>query len=687
MIAVDTETTLIIPRGTEKVNTRAFPVPDLVCTTWNDRKEYGSAVFLYTWEQEAEHHRLFAKDETFVFHNAAFDLAVLSKAYPKLRPRLEKLVFEGKILDTRVLYQLRDPDPEHRSITLAYLAGKLLQKDLEKSAVRTSFRRDSALTRAQIEYAKEDTSVTWQVADCLQNLPLGCFRNHRGAPPKQKIVATTGETNSRHPDVLYSTAAALLAWYLEPQGMEIDQAALRREHGKLSAEVQEMRMKLYLMGLIRIERMGKSEIEVIDTKGVRLPSFREHISKLTRRWQVTETNPPMMMRTWVGVVQRTEGKFVANQATIRGLFKGFAEVQGIEPNLSKKTKMVSLSRDDWKEYYGIMPEVLQRYMDLQRAQKYLSSFLAPLVRANAKAVHASYWIPGAVTMRWSCAKVNLQQVPKKLRHIYRARLGHRFVLADYPTLEMYTLAHTMHCMGIEGPLMETLRSGEDVHTRTAALVFDCDPGRVTPEWRQSAKAANFGLPGGMGIKRFMVLGNNIGLKWTRGDAYRIRKAWFEVYWDVREYLDNFEVNAYKMLPDGVRTEESLLKLGFDPDDTWPSNFELSRALGGLFTCILPTGVTVPDRNYSAAANLFFQSLGAAVITEAFIEACRVGLKPANVMHDSITLEVDMTWPSHGAEPLGLSAKLLAKVMADALVRVCPSVPRPTIKTEVSESWK
>lgn len=682
-IAVDTETTLIPPQGTDKVNTRRH-VPDLIVTTYSaghadsmkDRGYLGHVnAELFMWYQEEEHHKLFANDDCyFCFHNVAFDLAVLTKAFPTLKPRFEELVRDGRILDTRVMYLLRDPDPRDKSITLAYLSQKLLGKVMEKGAVRTSFRRDMQISADQREYAIKDAVITREIAEHLRKLPLGCFRACWGPPPPNRLIATEAKTDFRHPDIEYSSAAAWLSWQLKPVGMAIDPDTLSNLYFQYKQKVSQLQASLVEADLARIQRMPKTKVKEVTVDD---PSFYE------RSWTKHTMNPPTMRRLWRGVVEEVEGKVVKNQGDIRAVFELFAKEIEITAPTSGTLGNISMKRDDWKEYVELMPTKLKLFMAYQRAHKYLTAFLQPLRDARATEVMADYWVPGAATGRWACSKPNLQQVPGALRSIYKARPGKVFVYADYPTLELYTLAHSMHCLGIDGPLMEALKSGEDIHTRTAALMYGKELSAVSPEERQAAKAANFGLPGGMGVRRLFLQGKNMGIKWDMKKTYEIRNRWFSTFPDIKQFLRLLEVNPYKQLkPPGMETTEWLQRLGFNTDDTWPTAFDLIRKInkGAIFTVVLPSGRTIPDRGYSAAANCFFQGPGADTITRAFNNVCENDINPVAVVHDSITIEC----PEEDAEHKG---RLLTACMADALVTVCPSVPYPTIDFEVTKVWK
>jgi DNA polymerase-1 len=77
----------------------------------------------------------------------------------------------------------------------------------------------------------------------------------------------------------------------------------------------------------------------------------------------------------------------------------------------------------------------------------------------------------------------------RIRDAFTASTGRKLVIADYSQIELRILAH----MTGEPVLVEAFTTGEDVHTRTAAEVFDVRPESVTPELRRRAKMVNFGI--------------------------------------------------------------------------------------------------------------------------------------------------------------------------------------------------
>ncbi|MBU1598939.1 hypothetical protein KKG61_02340, partial [bacterium] len=65
---------------------------------------------------------------------------------------------------------------------------------------------------------------------------------------------------------------------------------------------------------------------------------------------------------------------------------------------------------------------------------------------------------------------------------------------DYSQIELRILAH----LSGDELLIESFIRGEDIHTETAARIYNIDPVFVTPAMRRQAKAVNFGIVYGMG---------------------------------------------------------------------------------------------------------------------------------------------------------------------------------------------
>ncbi len=86
--------------------------------------------------------------------------------------------------------------------------------------------------------------------------------------------------------------------------------------------------------------------------------------------------------------------------------------------------------------------------------------------------------------------------------------------------------------------MESFRKGEDIHARTAALVYDLPPERVSSDQRRNAKTINFGLIYGMGAQK---LARELKIPVSEAKAFIAR--YFERLSGLRAFYENVEIEA------------------------------------------------------------------------------------------------------------------------------------------------
>jgi DNA polymerase-1 len=153
----------------------------------------------------------------------------------------------------------------------------------------------------------------------------------------------------------------------------------------------------------------------------------------------------------------------------------------------------------------------------------------------------------------------------RIRDAFTSSPGRRLVVADYSQIELRILAH----MTREPPLVESFRTGEDIHTRTASEIFDVRLESVTPEIRRRAKMVNFGILYGIsGFGLATRLGNVSPM-----EADRYIQRYLERYPRVTEFiqetLDEAEEMGYtttlfgrrRYVPELRNTNKNVRKLG------------------------------------------------------------------------------------------------------------------------------
>ena len=102
------------------------------------------------------------------------------------------------------------------------------------------------------------------------------------------------------------------------------------------------------------------------------------------------------------------------------------------------------------------------------------------------------------------------------------------ISADYSQIELRVLAH----LSKDPVLLETYRRGEDVHARTASIIFDVPLADVTADHRRAAKTVNFGVMYGMGPP---ALSRQLGI--TQEQAEKFIENYFRRYEGVAKMME------------------------------------------------------------------------------------------------------------------------------------------------------
>ena len=146
----------------------------------------------------------------------------------------------------------------------------------------------------------------------------------------------------------------------------------------------------------------------------------------------------------------------------------------------------------------------------------------------------------ARTGRLSSDAPNLHNIPVRsergriFRTAFVAPTGCKLLVADYDQIELRCIAHLAEDPG----LIAAFEAGDDIHTATAARVFDIDPSEVGVEKRSTAKMVSYGLAYGM-----EAYGLAQRLNIATGEATEILDAYFEAFPSVRQYMDRTVAEA------------------------------------------------------------------------------------------------------------------------------------------------
>jgi DNA polymerase I len=159
--------------------------------------------------------------------------------------------------------------------------------------------------------------------------------------------------------------------------------------------------------------------------------------------------------------------------------------------------------------------------------------LPTLVSPKDGRIHTSYNQTVAATGRLSSTDPNLQNIPIRSEFGRRIRGAfvpedskHVLISADYSQIELRVLAHITG----DSNLIETFKNDEDVHRRTASLIFGTPMDKVTSTQRNQAKTINFGVIYGMGPMR---LARENGV--TMAEAKKFIEDYFAKYPGIQKF--------------------------------------------------------------------------------------------------------------------------------------------------------
>ncbi|MEO6917361.1 MAG: DNA polymerase, partial [Chitinophagaceae bacterium] len=159
-----------------------------------------------------------------------------------------------------------------------------------------------------------------------------------------------------------------------------------------------------------------------------------------------------------------------------------------------------------------------------------------IVNPRTGRVHTCYGQTIAVTGRLSSTNPNLQNIPirtERGREIRKAFIprdnDHLLVSADYSQIELRIVA----AISNDPNMCDAFKQKKDIHTATAAKVFNVEESAVTKEMRYKAKSVNFGIIYGQGA---FGLAENLGI--SRSEAKDIIDNYKKQFPNIQKYMDD-----------------------------------------------------------------------------------------------------------------------------------------------------
>lgn len=197
------------------------------------------------------------------------------------------------------------------------------------------------------------------------------------------------------------------------------------------------------------------------------------------------------------------------------------------------------------EKLAVKYPVVETILEVRKLEKMRSTYLDPLPRLMdaQHRIHTTFNQEATATGRLSSSNPNLQNIPvrgplgERMRACFVAAPGRLLISADYSQIELRILAH----LSGDPSLLEAFNHGADIHTATAALIFDLDSSQINSDQRRMAKTINFGLLYGMGAQKLAA-----DLKISAPEA----KDFMEKYFAKLGHLKDF----YEKILEGARND-------------------------------------------------------------------------------------------------------------------------------------
>ncbi len=186
-----------------------------------------------------------------------------------------------------------------------------------------------------------------------------------------------------------------------------------------------------------------------------------------------------------------------------------------------------------------LPRLIIEYRELDKLKSVYTDALPHQIATDGR-IHCQLNQTVAATGRLSASDPNLQNIPirsemgRRIRRAFVAEKGNKIISADYSQLELRLLAHITQ----DPVMLEAFQKGEDIHARTARLVFGARTDEELREARRFAKIVNFAIA--YAIEPW-GLSQRVGI--SRQEAKKVIEDYYNTYKGVRRYMEEVPLRA------------------------------------------------------------------------------------------------------------------------------------------------
>lgn len=510
--------------------------------------------------------KILSTGNTLVLHNAAFDMSVLWVHCPELRDLIWQAYKDERVKCT----QIRE---------------KLLE--LSTSGSLTQAPGYFSLAGCYERYFGEDVSA-WKKGDDVWRL---------------RYAELDGLPLEEWPEEAKQYALLDTQWCLN---VYKKQEELRNSEGIGSIGTEGLQtfadfvLTLMTVRGIQIDPEHVAQVEKQVNEGLEGPI---QILMENGREVVTELKTKTKREFQSYAYEKKDGKIGLRKKLIKEYVNEVYPGQGIYSD-KQRDKLEMQGKDIWpalslsSDGLKALPDdpILNCLRDIAEYDKLKTSFIPSLKRAveEGDIIHPQY-DSLKETGRTSSfggrlyASENVQQMPRKgaIREAHVARPGYVFVAIDYDALELASLAQVSYDLFGFSKMKDYINAGNDPHCAMGAQLLSVKKGRKIsyeefyeaknngdPEakfYRQMAKAANFGFPGGLGNKTMVTYAQGYGITdMTEEKAGELKENFFETFPEMKAFF-----NWYP------HQQDSQGMYHYDTNGRWRANCSYCSGANGI----------------------------------------------------------------------------------------------------------
>tara|TARA_B100000609_G_scaffold199482_1_gene203299 strand:+ start:4400 stop:7117 length:2718 start_codon:yes stop_codon:yes gene_type:complete len=235
-----------------------------------------------------------------------------------------------------------------------------------------------------------------------------------------------------------------------------------------------------------------------------------------------------------------ESGFEFNINSTQQLAKILFDIKGL-PEIKKR----STAEDVLERLKGqhLLPELVLEYRKLNKLKNTYIDALPELKLPSTGRIHSTFNQTITATGRLSSSNPNFQNIPikteegREIRKAFKSNNRDWVIFsADYSQIELRIMAH----LSQDTSLVDAFNNGDDIHSRTAADVYNVSISDVQPSMRRTAKIVNFGLLYGAGPFR---MSQELGI--PQKEAKALIEKYFDTYSGIKKYVEDTMQKAKK----------------------------------------------------------------------------------------------------------------------------------------------